>query len=91
MRMLEHEIKDYSQWFEGSANDVSDALSRDDDRSDEELTIVLRTFVPSQLPEHFKIVQLPNEIVSWLTSLLLSLPVKTQLQEKHTRTKLGRS
>ena len=88
MQMLECGIKGYSQWFKGKANDVSDALSRDKDRSDKELTNILRQFVPSQLPEHFKIVQLPNEIVCWLTSLLLRLPVKMQLQEKHTMTKL---
>jgi hypothetical protein len=89
-RRMDYKVKNYSQWFPGSDNDVSDALSRDDDRGDEELTNILRTFVPSQVPSHFKIVPLPNEISSWLTSLLLRLPVKEQLQEKHTRTKLGR-
>ena len=89
-RLMENSIKDYSQWFQGKLNNVSDALSRDDDRSDEELTSVLYSCVPSQMPDHFKIVPLPKEIVSWLTSLLLRLPVKEQLREKHTRTKLGR-
>ena len=46
-RMMEARVKNYSQWFAGKNNDVSDALSRDDDRSDEEITIILRTFVPS--------------------------------------------
>ena len=87
---MEYEIKDYSQWFPGKENDVSDALSRDDDRSDDDLTNVLRSCVPAQMPSHFKIVPLPKEIVSWLISLLLRLPVKEQLLEKHTRTKLGR-
>jgi hypothetical protein len=44
---------------------------------------------PSQIPEHFVIQPLHNKITSWLTALLLRLPVKLQLQEKHTRTKLG--
>jgi hypothetical protein len=90
-RKLEAGIKNYSQWFPGSENNVSDALSRDDDRSDEDLTNILRSFVPSQVPSHFTIVPLPNEISSWLTSLLQRLPVKEQLLERHTRTKLGRS
>ena len=47
MRKLEHGIKNYSQWFPGDDNDVSDALSRDDDRNDEDLTEILRSFVPS--------------------------------------------
>ena len=75
----------------GKLNDVSDAPSRDHDSSYEELTHdILRTFVPSQMPEHFEIVQLPSKIVAWLTSLLQKLPVKTQLQERHTKTSLGR-
>ena len=88
--LTESGIKNYSQWFPGKENDVSDALSRDDDRDDEELTNVLRTFVPSQVPRHFEIVPLPSKISSWLTSLLQKLPVKEQLLEQHTRTKLGR-
>ena len=88
--MLENKIKNYAQWFPGSMNDVSDALSRDDDRSDEELTNVFRSFTPSQIPDHFKIVPLPSKISSWLTSLLQRLTVKEQLRVKHTRTKLGR-
>ena len=83
-------IREYSQWFEGEANVVADSLSWDDNRTDEELTNLFRTFCKSQIPEHFKIQPLPNEIVSWLTALLLRLPEKQQLQEKHTRTKLGR-
>ena len=86
---MDNGIKDYSQWFPGKENDVSDALSRDDDRSDKELTNVIYSCVPSQLPSRFKIVPLPKEIVSWLTSLLQKLPVKEQLRERHTRTKLG--
>ncbi len=88
--LLNAEVKDYSQWFPGAQNQVADALSRDDDRTDEELTRILRTYCPEQVPEHFEIVPLPNEIASWVTSLLLRLPRKMQLQEQHTRTKLGR-
>ena len=87
---LSNEIREYSQWFCGADNNVADALSRDNDRTDEELTQILRLHCPSQLPQHFKIVPLPNEIVSWLTSLLLRLPVKQQLAETHSTTKLGR-
>ena len=89
-RMLENKIKNYAQWFPGSMNDVSDALSRDDDRSDEELINIFCSFTPSQIPDHFKIVPLPSKISSWLISLLQRLPVKEQLRERHTRTKLGR-
>ena len=83
---LEAGIKEYSQWFPGKENNVADALSRDFDRSACELTNILHKTCPSQLPKHFQIAPLPNEISSWLTALLLKLPVQEQLQEVHTRT-----
>ena len=85
---INNDIKEYSQWFEGKKNQVADALSREFERSDTELTDILRSLFPSQLPQHFKIVPLPKEISSWLTSSLQKLPVKEQLQETHTRAKL---
>ena len=89
-RNLEYNLKDYSQWFPGAQNDVADALSRDHDRTDEELTYLLFKFCPSQMPKPFKIAPLPAEISSYLISVLQKLPVKKQLREKHTRTKIGR-
>jgi hypothetical protein len=71
-------------------DDVSDALLRDDDRSDKELTHLLYSLVSEQMPEHFNIVPLPSKIVSWLTSQLQRLPAKEQLSKKRKRTKIGR-
>ena len=71
-------------------NDVSDVLSRDDDRSDNELIIFFRSFAPLQIPDHFEIVPLPKETSSWMILPLQRLPVKEKLWERHTRTKLGR-
>jgi hypothetical protein len=85
---IEKDIKEYSQWFEGKRNPVADALSREFERDDTELTNILRSLFPSQLPQHFEIVSLPTEISSWLTSSLQKLPVKEQLREAHTRAKL---
>jgi hypothetical protein len=86
---LLNEIREYSQWFRGADNNVPDALSQDNDRTDDELTQILHSHCPSQLLQHFEIVPLPNEIISWLTSLLLWLPVKQQLVETHSTTNLG--
>jgi hypothetical protein len=84
-----HNIKEYSQWFPGKENIIADALSWDFDLSNLELTKTLCLHCPSQLPHHLQVVQLPREIESWLTSLLLQLPVKEQLQEQQSKTKLG--
>ncbi len=83
-------IKCYSQWFAGERNQVSDALSHDDDRSNKELTNMIKSFCPSQVPSHFEILQLPKEIILWLTALLLKLPVSMQLSKVHMRSKIGR-
>ncbi len=66
-----------------------DALSCDEDRSDDELTKIIKSCCPSQVPSCFKICWLPNKITSWLTALLLKLPVSKQLKEVHMRSKLG--
>ncbi len=86
---LSNGIREYSQWFCRADNNVANTLSRDNNRTDNELTQILCSHCPSQLPQQFKIVLLPNKIVSWLTSLLLRLPIKQQLVETHT-TNLGR-
>jgi hypothetical protein len=87
-RFMDHRIQEYSQRFHGVNNNVADGLSQDMDRSDDKLTQILFTHVPSQVPNSFKIVPLPNEIVSWATLLLRRLPV--QYSKEHTKTTLGR-
>jgi hypothetical protein len=85
---IHHNIKEYPQWFPGKKNNVADALSQDFDLSDAELTKALCLHCTSQLPPHFQVVPLPSKIESWLTSLLLQLPMKEQLKEQHMKTKL---
>jgi hypothetical protein len=89
LHYLSHEIQKYSQWFCGMDNQVANALSRGNDCMDKELTKILCSHCPAQVPEHFRIVPLPNKITSWLTSLLLWLPVKPGLVEEHMKTMLG--
>jgi hypothetical protein len=86
---MDHGIREYSQWFRGIENNMADALSQDMDRSDDELTQIYFTHVPSQVPNSLKIVPLPNKIVSWVTLLLQRLPVQLQYSKEHTKTTLG--
>jgi hypothetical protein len=58
---LKRGLKSYSQWFKGERNEVSDALSRDNDRTENKFTLSLKTCCPSQFPSHFKIRPLPNK------------------------------
>jgi hypothetical protein len=87
---MTHRICKYSQWFPGIKNQVADILSQDMDRTDKELTQILFTHIPSQVPNSLKIVPLPNKIESWMTLLLQQLPENPRLKEVHTMTTLGR-
>jgi hypothetical protein len=90
LHYLQTGVREYSQWFHCVENKVADALSRDNDRLDDELTNIFRSHCPSQVPPHFEIVPLPIEIILWLTLLLLWLPQMKELAEVHRRTTLGR-
>ena len=46
-KIMENKIKNYSQWFPGWMNDVSDAFSMNDNRRDNELINIFRSFTPS--------------------------------------------
>ena len=46
-------VKGYSQWFAGKLNNITDALSRDWHRNNEELIFILRSHFPEQMPESF--------------------------------------
>ncbi len=85
-------IKTYSQWFKGEENYVADAPSRNNGGSNDELTLIIKSFCPLQVPScfKFKILQLPKEIISFLAALLCKLLLKEQLREEHMRSKLGR-
>jgi hypothetical protein len=74
----------YSQWFPGEFNDVSDACSRDFHLSDIEITNLILSSIPNQVPNGFRISNLPQEIVSWLTSLLQSQPQKQVWNQQQT-------
>ena len=62
----------YSQWFLGESNSISDSLSRDFHVDPSHLCNLLCDNFPLQVPFGLRLLLLPNEIVSWVTSLLLS-------------------
>lgn len=82
-RLMENNIKDYSQWFPGVLNEVADSLSRDHHVSDQKLTNFFLSNLSKQTPTNFQIFPLPQEIESFIFSMLQTLPEATQQQEKH--------
>ena len=86
---MDAEIKGYSQWFARKLNNVANTLSWDWHQDNDELISILLIHFPQQMPTHFKISPLPNEINSWMISLLQCLPVNEQLREEHMTTNLA--
>ena len=78
----------YSQWFPGIENIIADVLSRDFHLSDDELTSLLSSHAPDQMPPLFHISPVPPEISSWLTSLLRTQPPTMQSPKAPVRSKL---
>ena len=74
IRMLHHNIREYSQWFPGAKNIVADSLSRDFHLPSKVLTDLLSSHFHDQIPPHFKIAQLPPEISSWISAWLREIP-----------------
>jgi hypothetical protein len=85
---LDVDVKGYSQWFTGKKNNVADALSQEWQRTNKNLTSILRSLFPNQMPDHFKILPIPSKISCWLILLLQQLPVSEQLWEEHLTGKL---
>lgn len=87
-RLLQNNIKEYSQWFPGKLNHVADSLSRDFHLTDTEQTNLLISCVPKQLPPAFAIAPLPPEIVSFISAWLLRMPARMPSREVRTRSGL---
>jgi hypothetical protein len=71
----------YSQWFSGKSSSICDTLSRDFNVESIHLCNLLCANFPSQVPFGLNLHPLPNEIISWVTSLLRSRP-QTELWSK---------
>ena len=88
LRLLSQKIKDYSQWFPGKDNDLADSLSRDFHLSNDQLSQLYHSLLPTQTPANFRICPLPQEINSYIFSMLRTLPEQTQQPEKHKTSSL---
>ena len=72
----------YSQHIPGSSNTIADSLSRDFHIPSDTLAALIRSHF--QVPSSFTLYPLPDETVSWLTSLLLSRPRQQESKPVHT-------
>jgi len=64
-QLLRIALMNYSQWFAGEGNWVADLLSRDLVSSNHEITTIINSRFPSQVPKSFKVSPLPAKISSF--------------------------
>ena len=83
--LLDARVVLYSHWFTGKENGTSDVLSQDTHLTFTELTDLLNSFIPEQVPPNFAICLLPPTIYLWLISLLWSQPLMDVLRKEPTR------
>jgi hypothetical protein len=86
--VLNNDLVNYSQWFPGVDNVVADCLSRDGHLSQIERESLLTSAFPNQLPPNFQVTQVPEEITSFVFSVLQRLPKRTQRWKGRKRTGL---
>ena len=80
--MIDHQACLYSQHIPGTNNVIADSLSRDFHIDTDTLSSLIHSHF--QVPDSFTIYPLTDEIVSWLTSLMLSKPRQLELKHAHT-------
>jgi hypothetical protein len=73
----------------GKQEPRANALSCNWDQTNNDFTHILFTHVPSKVQNCFKIVPLPSKISSYVTLLLLRLPVQLRYNKEHKITTLG--
>jgi hypothetical protein len=64
--MADRDLVHFGQWLPGSDNGVADALSRQHEKTDAELTNFIVSTYPTQIPSGFQIKALRPEITSWI-------------------------
>ena len=60
----------FALFMKGESNSVAGILSREFLSNKSNLTNYLYCMFPKQMPKNFKIIDLPNEIVCWISSIL---------------------
>ena len=66
---MENEAGIYAQHIRGRHNIIADSLSRDFHIPTKQLTVLLTSLFPQQLPQGLRLTTLPGTITSWVASL----------------------
>jgi hypothetical protein len=88
--VLDLEVTVYRQWFQGADNNVANSLSCNSYfLSNTTHELFLKKCAHTQVPNKFKILVVPKEICSFITSTLLLLPVQQHQLKQQKPSKLA--
>ena len=79
----------YSQHLPGKMNVVTDSLSRDFHLSNEQLISMLTSLHPSLSPTQIKIIDLPDDLTSWISSLAQRWPGERELPKERITSEIA--
>ena len=79
----------YSQHLPGKMNVVTDSLSRDFHLSNEQLISMLTSLHPSLFPTQIKIIDLPDDLTSWISSLAQRWPGERELPKERITSEIA--
>jgi len=88
--IMKHNASDYSQHLPGLANVIADVLSRDFHLSNEQLISMLHSTSPPLLPPQLTIIDIPENIITWIGSLAQLLPKRKESPSRPTISTLAR-
>jgi hypothetical protein len=89
--LLDHSSVLFSKWFPGKDNGVADSLSRDHHISNADLSPLLHSSFPSQMPPAFAICPLPRKLCLQITTWLRKLRPSLLSPKVPTRSAIGTS
>ena len=87
---MERDGCNYSQHLPGVMNVVADSLSRDFHLSNEQIFAMLTSIHPSLPPSKLKVIELPNELISWIASLAQRWPGHRELPSQPIESEIAR-
>ena len=87
--IMDHDSCLCSQWLLGDLNQVANSFLHDHHLSDHASLTLLHSHVPDQVPNHFRICQLPPNVGLRIMTWLCSLPPATQSPKAPLRSKLA--
>ncbi len=85
--MVKNEFSIFSEHIKGEQNSVADTLSREFSLTKSELTSHITRLFPQQVSQNFTIIDIPQDLISWISSILDDSTTNAVSVSKHPKKK----